>query len=59
MISAITAVLLFMAVRRVLVMQIRRLVDQMDRFAEAPEDERRIVTPASSVVELRAAEEAL
>lgn len=59
MISAITAVLLFMAVRRVLVMPIRKLVDQMDRFAEAPEDARRIVTPASSVVELRAAEEAL
>lgn len=59
MISAITAVLLFMAVRRLLVMPIRKLVEQMDRFAEAPEDARRIVRPASSVVELRAAEEAL
>jgi signal transduction histidine kinase len=58
-ISAVTAGLLFLAVRHFLVMPIRRVVDAMQSFAEAPEDARRIITPAASVQELREAEEAL
>jgi signal transduction histidine kinase len=58
-ISAVTAGLLFLAVRVFLVMPIRRVVDAMQSYAEAPEDARRIITPAASVLELREAEEAL
>ncbi|MCX7644018.1 MAG: HAMP domain-containing histidine kinase [Rhodobacteraceae bacterium] len=58
-ISAVTAGLLFLAVRHFLVMPIRRVVDAMRSYAEAPEDARRIITPAASVLELREAEEAL
>lgn len=58
-ISAVTAGLLFLAVRYFLVMPIRRVVDAMQSYAEAPEDARRIITPAASVLELREAEEAL
>jgi signal transduction histidine kinase len=58
-ISGVTAVLLFLAVRSVLVMPIRRVVTHMQSYAEAPEDARRIIEPAASVLELREAEEAL
>lgn len=58
-ISAVTAGLLFLAVRTVLVMPIRRVVAAMQSYAEAPEDARRIIEPAASVQELREAEEAL
>lgn len=58
-ISAVTAALLFLAVRQVLVAPIRRLVAQMRLYAEAPEDARRVIEPHASVVELREAEEAL
>lgn len=58
-ISIVTAALLFVAVRRVLVRPIQMLVSDMDRFAAAPEDARQIVQPASRIRELRAAEEAL
>jgi signal transduction histidine kinase len=59
LISAVTAVLLFLAVRRLLVMPIRRVVNHMTAYAEAPEDARRIIEPTSQVVELREAEDAL
>ncbi|PRX33833.1 Signal transduction histidine kinase [Meinhardsimonia xiamenensis] len=58
-ISIITAFFLFLAVRRVLVRPIARVVEAMTRYAEAPEDARRIIEPSASVVELRQAEEAL
>jgi signal transduction histidine kinase len=58
-ISAITALLLFLAVRRLLVMPIRRVVGHMQSYADAPEDARRIIKPSASVTELREAEEAL
>ncbi len=58
-ISIITASLLFLAVRRLLVAPIRGVVDHMQTYAEAPEDARRIITPASRVTELREAEDAL
>ncbi len=58
-ISVMTAGLLFLAVRRVLVLPIKDVVDHMKSYADAPEDSRRIITPTASVRELRAAEEAL
>lgn len=58
-ISIITAALLFVSVRRLLVRPIQMLVDDMDRFAASPEDARQIIQPTSKVRELRAAEEAL
>ncbi len=59
LISAVTAVLLFISVQRMLVTPIRRVVRHMQTYAEAPEDARRIISPTSTVTELRAAEEAL
>ncbi|UWQ79790.1 HAMP domain-containing histidine kinase [Leisingera sp. S132] len=58
-ISVFTAVLLFGAVRIVLVKPIKGVVGYMQRYAAAPEDARGIIHPSSSVVELREAEEAL
>ena len=52
-ISVITALLLFLAVRRLLVKPIKRVVGQMQRYAEAPEDARRIIKPSAGVRELR------
>jgi signal transduction histidine kinase len=59
LISAVTAVLLFIAVRRLMVLPIRRVVRHMQAYAEAPEDARRVIEPTAGVVELRVAEEAL
>ena len=58
-ISIFTAFLLFLAVRRVLVTPIRRVIDHMARYAAAPEDARTLITPGAAVRELREAEEAL
>ncbi|MFC3614609.1 sensor histidine kinase [Lutimaribacter marinistellae] len=58
-ISVVTAFLLFLAVRVVLVRPIRSVVGYMQRYAQAPEDARGIIQPRSSVRELREAEEAL
>ena len=58
-ISVLTAVLLFVAVRAILVRPIKRVVDAMKHYADAPEDARRVIEPSSTVVELRQAEEAL
>ncbi len=59
LISAVTAVLLFIAVQRMIVGPIRRVVLHMQAYAAAPEDVRRVIAPDSTVVELRAAEDAL
>ncbi|MFD1913235.1 sensor histidine kinase [Halodurantibacterium flavum] len=58
-ISAVTAILLFVAVRVLLVAPIRRLVGHMTAYAEAPEDARRIIEPSGGVTEVREAEQAL
>ncbi|NKN98488.1 sensor histidine kinase, partial [Weissella cibaria] len=58
-ISVFTAVLLFLAVRVLLVRPIKKLVGTMQAYADAPEDARRIITPSAGVIELREAEEAL
>ncbi|MDE3078907.1 MAG: HAMP domain-containing histidine kinase [Paracoccaceae bacterium] len=58
-ISVMTAFLLFLAVRRLLVVPIKRVVNHMTAYAEAPEDARRVIEPTASVAELREAEMAL
>ncbi|MBE9638967.1 sensor histidine kinase [Salipiger mangrovisoli] len=59
LLSLITALLLFLAVRVLLVKPIKGVVGHMQRYAEDPEDARRIITPVASVREIREAEEAL
>lgn len=58
-ISSLTAGLLFLAVRRLLVVPIRRVVSSMTSYAEAPEDVRRVIEPQAGIRELREAETAL
>ncbi|TCK98898.1 signal transduction histidine kinase [Shimia isoporae] len=58
-ISAVTAFLLFIAVRAILVKPIKGVVGYMQSYAAAPEDARRIIHPTAGVRELREAEEAL
>ncbi|NBE07593.1 sensor histidine kinase [Rhodobacter sp. CCP-1] len=59
LISVVTAFLLFLATQRLLVVPIRRVVEHMTAYAEAPEDARRVIAPSAEVEELRVAEEAL
>jgi signal transduction histidine kinase len=59
LISVVTAFLLFLAVQRLLVVPIRRVVRAMQAYAEAPEDAGRVIAPTARVEELRVAEEAL
>ncbi|MEP3329289.1 HAMP domain-containing sensor histidine kinase [Sedimentitalea sp.] len=58
-ISVITALLLFWAIRVLLVRPIKGVVGYMQRYAAAPEDARGLIHPSASLVELREAEEAL
>ena len=58
-ISVITAVFLFIAVRATLVRPIERVVGAMQSYANAPEDARRIIEPTATINELRDAESAL
>ncbi|MBL3570303.1 sensor histidine kinase [Rhodovulum sp. BSW8] len=58
-ISVLSALLLFLAARRLLVVPIRRVVRAMLVYAEAPEDNRRIIVPSARVRELNEAETAL
>jgi signal transduction histidine kinase len=58
-ISVVTALLLFLAVQAFLVRPIKGVVHHMKAYARDPEDARRIITPESSLRELREAEEAL
>lgn len=58
-ISVITACMLFLAVRRFMVLPIERLVRQIKKYEEAPEDARRIIQPKANVVEIFEAETAL
>ena len=59
LIAAVTAVLLFIAVQRLIVVPIRRVVRHMQAYAAAPEDARAIIEPGARVVELLVAEEAM
>ena len=59
LISAATAMLLFLAVRELMVRPIARVVAHMTAYAAAPEDARRRIEPTARIRELREAEEAL
>jgi signal transduction histidine kinase len=59
LISVVTAFLLFLAVQRMLVVPIRRVVRHMQAYSQAPEDARNLIAPTAEVEELRVAEEAL
>jgi signal transduction histidine kinase len=59
LISVVTAFFLFLAVQRLIVLPIRRVVSHMKAYAEAPEDARLVIAPTATVVELRDAEEAM
>jgi signal transduction histidine kinase len=58
-ITLATAALLFLATRYYIVQPIRRVVDHMTAYRDAPEDASRVIAPESSVRELREAETAL
>ncbi|MGY9047957.1 ATPase [Puniceibacterium antarcticum] len=58
-ISVITALMLFLAVRRLLVRPIKIVVGHIQSYAQAPEDARRILVPTATIRELREAEDAL
>ncbi len=58
-ISVISALLLFFAVRRFMVAPVKRVVEHIEVYAQAPEDARRIITPQATISELRSAEDAL
>eukprot|EP00581_Thalassiosira_minuscula_P020247 CAMPEP_0184440432 /NCGR_PEP_ID=MMETSP0738-20130409/755560_1 /TAXON_ID=385413 /ORGANISM="Thalassiosira miniscula, Strain CCMP1093" /LENGTH=460 /DNA_ID=CAMNT_0026808317 /DNA_START=66 /DNA_END=1449 /DNA_ORIENTATION=- len=58
-ISVVTAFLLFLAVRAILVRPIKGVVGYMQTYAAAPEDARSLIKPQAGVTELREAEEAL
>lgn len=58
-ISVFTACLLFLAVRAFMVRPIERLIRQIKKYEEAPEDARRIIQPKATVTEIFEAETAL
>ncbi len=58
-ISVITATLLFLTIRAMFLKPVKRVVGHIQRYAEAPEDARRIIEPKAGVTELREAEVAL
>jgi len=58
-ISLATAALLFLAVQRLIVRPIGRVVEHMSAYRDDPEDNSRIIAPVSSARELRQAETAL
>lgn len=55
-ISVITAAMLFFAARRVVVMPIRRVIESMRAYSDAPDDATRIIEPSAGITELRDAE---
>ncbi|RRH77859.1 sensor histidine kinase [Falsigemmobacter faecalis] len=59
LIVAATALLLFMAVHALMVRPIGRVVEHIKAYAASPEDAHLVITPTSSLRELREAEEAL
>jgi signal transduction histidine kinase len=58
-IAGTTALLLFLAVRFLILTPIARVVSHMTVYAEAPEDGTRVITPKARIRELRDAEDAL
>lgn len=59
LISAAMAVALFALAQRLIVVPIRRVVFNMNAFADAPEDSRNVITPSARAAELYRVEEVL
>ncbi|MFN7003314.1 MAG: sensor histidine kinase [Roseinatronobacter sp.] len=59
LISGVTALLLYLSIRFLVVGPMQRVIRSMQDYAEAPQDATRILTPSSTIRELREAEEAL
>ncbi|WP_378946278.1 sensor histidine kinase [Paracoccus sp. R86501] len=57
--SILTAVLLFLAAQRLILVPMRRVISHMSAYASAPEDARHIIIPGARLEELREAEDAL
>ena len=57
--SILTALLLNLAVQRLVLVPIRRVISHMVSYAQAPEDPRHIISPDARLAELRDAETAL
>ena len=57
--SILTALLLNLAVQRMVLVPIRRVISHMVSYAQAPEDPRHIITPDARLAELRDAETAM
>lgn len=57
--SILTAILLNLAVQRLILVPIRRVISHMASYASAPEDPRHIIIPDARLAELRDAESAL
>lgn len=57
--SILTAVLLFLAAQRLILVPMRRVISHMSAYASAPEDSRHIIIPGARLEELREAEDAL
>lgn len=57
--SVATALMLNLAAQRLILKPIRRVIQHMTAYADAPEDVRHIITPDARIVELRDAEAAL
>ena len=55
-ISIFTGMLLLLVLRQTIALPIKRVVGQIQAYAHAPEDARRIISPASGISELREAE---
>jgi hypothetical protein len=58
-ITAITAAMIVLSVRRFVVAPMARVIDNMRAFQDAPEDASRVMRPASGIREIAAAEQAL
>ncbi|MCF6274059.1 MAG: HAMP domain-containing histidine kinase [Rhodobacteraceae bacterium] len=59
LISVFSSAMLFIAVRRLMVRPIRKLVQNMMDYQQSPEDATRVIKPENRVIELRAAEDTL
>ena len=57
--SVLTAILLNIAVQRLVLVPIRKVIRHMTAYANAPEDPRHIIVPDAGIAELREAETAL
>ena len=57
--SAFVALLLYVSIQAFVVAPMQRVIRSMSDYAENPQDANRIITPKSTISELRAAEEAL